>query len=49
MEKMVDNEDQAKDFTSWNHVYVKTNKSNLHIMSRDMTPIYLPIMVSIVE
>ena len=31
MENMVDNEDQAKDFTSWNHVYVKTNKSNLHI------------------
>ena len=26
----MDNEDQAKDFTSWSHVYIKTNKSNLH-------------------
>ena len=24
-------EDQAKEFTSWNHVHIKTHKSNLHI------------------
>ena len=30
MPHMVD-EDQAKEFTSWNHVHIKTHKSNLHI------------------